>query len=95
MSLHASFSFLSCRLEGMLHKLNVICNFNEFGKIRAFLFADSHKIGQNNQVVRYKWTINADIKRKFSQFCKENKNKDHSSAHKSLLTCMTLVSVLQ
>lgn len=95
MSLHASFSFLSCRLEGILHKLNVICNFNEFSKIRAFLFADSHKIGQNNQDVRYKWTMNADIKRKFSQFCKENKNKDHSSAHKSLLTCMTLASVLQ
>ena len=95
MSLHASFSFLSCRLEGILHKLNVICNFNEFSKIRAFLFADSHKIGQNNQDVRYKWTMNADIKRKFSQFCKENKNKDHSSAHKSLLTCTTLVSVLQ
>ena len=76
MSLHASFSFLSCRLEGMLHKLN-------------------HKIGQNNQVVRYKWTMNVNIKRKFSQFCKENKNNDHSSAHKSLLTCMTLVSVLQ
>lgn len=95
MSLHASFSFLSCRLEGMLHKLNIICNFNEFSKIIAFLFADSHKIGQNNQVVRYKWTMNVNIKRKFSQFCKENKNNDHSPAHKSLLTCMTLVSVLQ
>ena len=92
MSLHASFSFLSCRLEGMLHKLNIICNFNEFSKIIAFLFADSHKIGQNNQVVRYKWTMNVNIKRKF---CKENKNNDRSSAHKSLLTCMTLVSVLQ
>ena len=46
MSLHASFSFLSCRLEGMLHKLNIICNFNEFSKIIAFLFADLTRLGK-------------------------------------------------
>lgn len=73
MSLHASFSFLSCRLEGMLHKLNIICNFNEFSKIIAFLFADSHKIGQNNQVVRYKWTMNVNKNVNFLNFVKKIK----------------------